>query len=81
MCASQNLLQGVIKDPDLSSAEVGIEDAISTASELLFYMEPLSEDDTARGVTRHRSQCAVRARAASPSAVARAGRRCAVSEL
>jgi tetratricopeptide (TPR) repeat protein len=46
-CASQNLLQGVIKDPDLSSAEVGIEDAISTASELLFYMEPLSEDEWA----------------------------------
>ena len=45
LCASQNLLQGVIKDPDLSSAEVGIEDAISTASELLFYMEPLSEDE------------------------------------
>ena len=42
LCASQNLLQGVIKDPDLSSAEVGIEDAISTAGELLFYMEPLS---------------------------------------
>jgi hypothetical protein len=43
LCASQNLLQGVIKDPDLSSAEVGIEDAISTANELLFYMEPLSD--------------------------------------
>ena len=37
----------MIKDPDLSSAEVGIEDAISTASELLFYMEPLSEDEWA----------------------------------
>ena len=47
LCASQNLLQGVIKDPDLSSAEVGIEDAISTASELLFYMEPLSEREWA----------------------------------
>ena len=42
LCASQNLLQGVIKDPAMSSAEVGIEDAISTAGELLFYMEPLS---------------------------------------
>ena len=42
LCASQNLLQGVIKDPAMSSAEVGIEDAISTADELLFYMEPLS---------------------------------------
>ena len=41
LCASQNLLQGVIKDPAMSSAEVGIEDAISTAGELLFYMEPL----------------------------------------
>lgn len=41
-CASQNLLQGVIKDPAMSSAEVGIEDAISTVSELLFYFEPLS---------------------------------------
>ena len=47
LCASQNLLQGVIKDPDLSSAEVGIEDAISTASELLFYMEPLSDEEWA----------------------------------
>ena len=47
LCASQNLLQGVIKDKDLSSAEVGIEDAISTASELIFYMEPLSEDEWA----------------------------------
>jgi hypothetical protein len=36
-------MQGVInKDPNLSRTEVGIEDAISTASELLFYMEPLS---------------------------------------
>ena len=43
LCASQNLLQGVIKDPAMSSAEVGgIEDAISTAGEFLFYMEPLS---------------------------------------
>ena len=41
-CASQNLLQGVIKDPAMSSAEVGIEDAISTVGELLFYMEPLA---------------------------------------
>ena len=37
----------MIKDRDLSSAEVGIEDAISTASELLFYMEPLSQDEWA----------------------------------
>ena len=42
LCASQNLLQGVIKDPAMSSAEVGIEDAISTVGELLFYMEPLA---------------------------------------
>jgi len=43
LCASQNLLQGVIKDPAMLSAEVGgIEDAISTAGEFLFYMEPLS---------------------------------------
>ena len=43
LCASQNLLQGVIKDPAMSSAEVSsIEDAISTAGELLFYMEPLA---------------------------------------
>ena len=47
LCASQNLLQGVIKDPKMSSAEVGIEDAISTAGELLFYMEPLSEREWA----------------------------------
>ena len=32
LCASQNLLQGVIKDPAMSSAEVGIEDAISTSA-------------------------------------------------
>eukprot|EP00964_Phaeocystis_antarctica_P002369 scaffold1228_cov66-Phaeocystis_antarctica.AAC.1 len=43
LCASQNLLQGVIKDPAMSSAEVSsIEEAISTAGELLFYMEPLA---------------------------------------
>ena len=43
LCASQNLRQGVIKDPAMSSAEVGIEDAISTVGELLFYFEPLSK--------------------------------------
>ena len=33
LCASQNLLQGVIKDPDLSGAEVGIENAIIAYSQ------------------------------------------------
>ena len=43
LCASQNVIQGVIKDPAMTIAdEVGIEDAISTAGELLFYMEPLN---------------------------------------
>ena len=40
-CASQNLLQGVIKDPAMSSAEVGIEDAISTC---LLYTSPSPRD-------------------------------------
>ena len=43
LCASQNVMRRVIKDPAMTIAdEVGIEDAISTASELLFYMEPLA---------------------------------------
>ena len=39
-CASQPLLQGVIVDPAMSAAEVGIEDAIGTATELFFCALP-----------------------------------------
>ena len=42
LCASQPLLQGVIVDPEMSAAEVGIEPALATAREILFYMDPLA---------------------------------------
>ena len=57
-CASQNLLSGVMKFPgattvsdatraEILRAEVGIEEAIQAANEILFYFEPLAGEWTA----------------------------------
>ena len=73
LCASQNLLQGVIKDPDLSGAEVGIENAISTASELLFYISWSRSHETS-GPRRRTPTCS-RSRASRRRGGCGAGRR------